>query len=803
MIKNYIKIALRNLFKYKIYSFINIIGLSVGISACILILLFVNDELSFDKYNANYDRIFRVHTQGSLSGRDINIAVSPAPLGETLVKEFPQVLAYTRLMPSRDMLIRYKNNVFVETNFFWADSGTFTVFTIPFIKGNPGKALSEPHTIVLTETLAKKYFGDEDPMDKIMNFEDGTPYTVRGVVEDCPRNSHWHYDIFASMSSIGLATSQEWLGNSVHTYLLLDKRSSIKNLESKIGDFTKKRVSQRIFEIFGVTYDQMLQAGNKYEFVFQPLSDLHLSSHLDYEIEPNSDIKYVYIFSMIALFILILACINFMNLSTARASLRSKEVGVRKVLGSEKKQLIIQFLFESMLLTACSVLIAILFAELLLPLFNDLTGRELYTSYFGNFEAIPAIVITILVVGFIAGSYPAFFLSSFKPVEVLGSKINLFGKSWLRSGLVVFQFAISIILIIGTMVVYNQMRYIQDMKLGFDKDHILVIQRAWALESQANTFKEELTKHSGIVSASNSDNIPGGFFNQTLFRTEGADTKQQIFAVISTDYDFAKTMGINIKEGRYFSKDYPSDTISVIINETGVKTFGFKDPIGKKVIFVGNNNIASNTFKIVGVAKDFHYESVHQRIRPLLIFLNRGQTAFLPIRLSTTDYSGTISEIEKLWKKFVPDKPIEYYFLNENFNQLYREEQKTGQIFTTFSIISILIACLGLLGLASFTAERRTKEIGIRKVMGASTSRIILLLSKEFIKWVLIANIIAWPVAYYFMNSWLESFAYRISFPYGILFVSASLAIIIALITVSSQAIRAANSNPVKSLRYE
>ncbi len=803
MFRNYLKVAFRNIFKYKTYSFINIIGLSVGIAACILILLFVNDELSFDKNNVNYDKIFRVHTNASLSGREINIALSPHSLGKALLKDFPEVTAFTRLMPSRNMLIRYKHNVFIETNFFWADSGTFSVFTIPFIKGNPKTALRDPHTVVLTESLAKKYFGDEDPMGKIMNFEDWTPYTVRGVVKDCPRNAHWHYDMFASMSSLGIDSTEQWLGNNLYTYILLNKASSINSLQAKLEDFTRKHVSKNIFEIFGVTYDQMMQSGNKYEFEFQPLTDIHLKSHLDYEIEPNSDIKYVYIFSMIAVFILILACINFMNLATARASLRTKEVGVRKVLGSNKKQLITQFLFESILLSGFAVIIAVVLSEMLLPLFNDITGRHLETAYFSNFEAIPAVVFSILFIGFLAGSYPAFFLSSFKPVAVLGSKISIFKNSWLRNGLVVFQFAISIILIIGTLVVYLQMRYIQNIKLGFDKDHILVIQRAWALENQAKTFKDELVKNAAIVSASNSDNMPGQLFSQNLYRTEGADTKQHIVSAMAADYDFARTMGIEMSQGRYFSRNYPSDTMSVVINETAAKIMGIKDPIGKRIISVGNPDPARTKFTIIGVMKDFHYESLHQKIRPLIMFLNRGQTAFLPIRLRTTDFAGNISLIEKLWKKFVPDKPLEFYFLNDNFDQLYRAEHKTSQIFTTFSIISIFIACLGLLGLASFTAERRTKEIGIRKVMGASTTGIIFLLSKEFIKWVLIANIIAWPIAFYIMTNWLEDFAYRINFPYWILFASALIAMLIAIITVISQALKAANSNPVNSLKYE
>ncbi|MGA7836487.1 MAG: ABC transporter permease [Ignavibacteriaceae bacterium] len=803
MFKNYLKIALRNIFKYKAYSFINIIGLSIGITACILILLFVNDELSFDKQNINSDKIYRVHTYGLLSGREINMAISPPPLGQALVKEFPEVVAFTRMMPNRNMLIRYKNNVFIEQNIFWADSGTFKVFTVPFLRGNADKALAEPHTVVLTEKLSKKYFGDEDPMDKIMNFEDGTPYTVRGVVADCPPNAHWHYDMFASFSSLGMANNDMWLNNNVYTYVLLKDNFSIKNIEDKIESFTEKHVSKNMVEIFGTTYKKMKAAGMRYEFAFQPLTDIHLNSHLDYEIEPNSDIKYVYIFSLIAIFILVLACINFMNLSTARASLRIKEVGVRKVLGSNKKQLITQFLFESMLITAIAILIAIVFSEMLLPLFNSISGKSLHSGYFSNYEAIPAIIFTVLFLGLLAGGYPAFFLSSFSPAVVLSSKLNIFKRSWVRSMLVVFQFTISIILLIGTFIVYSQMRYMQNKKLGFDKDHVLVIQRAWGLENNTNAFKEELLKNSGIVSVSNSDNLPGGVFGQTVFRTPGDDSKQNIFAAMSTDYDFAKTMGLELTEGRYFSRDFPADTMNVVINETAARLLGYKDPLGRLVQQIGNTDDSRNKSKIIGVLRDFHYESLHQKIRPLLIFLNKNQTAFLPVRISSNDFSADIELVKKLWKKFVPDKPLEYYFLNENFERLYRAEIKTGQIFTTFALISILIACLGLLGLASFTAERRTKEIGIRKVMGATTGRIIFLLSKEFIKWVLIANIIAWPLAYYFMNNWLQAFAYKINISIWIFPAAGFVAFLVALVTVSTQTLKASLSNPANALKYE
>jgi putative ABC transport system permease protein len=803
MIRNYMKIALRNLLKFKAYSFINIAGLAIGIAACMMILLYIKDELSYDRFNEKADQIYRVHTMGKLAGNEINIAVSPPPLGETLVREYPEVVQCTRLMPNTTMLIRYKDNVFNEANFFWADSTLFDVFTIPFIKGDPKTALAQPHTVVLTEKLAKKYFGNEDPIDKIMNFEDGTPYTVKGVVKNCPANAHFHYEIFASIASLGLGDTPFWIANNFFTYIVLKKGVPGSQLEAKLPDFVKKYAGPQMRELFGASYDDLRKTGTRYEFQMQPLTSIHLNSHLDYELEPNSDIKYIYIFSIIAVFILLIACINFMNLSTARSVIRSKEVGIRKVLGSNKSQLVKQFLAESILLTLISVIAAIALVEIFLPSFNSLAGKELHTSYFNNFLAIPALIAAVLIVGLIAGSYPAFFLSSFKPVTVLKGKLNGSGGSWLRSGLVVFQFAISIVLFIGTFVVYGQLKYVQQKSLGFDRDHVLVITRAWALEKQ-NTFKNELLNNTHIAGASFTDNIPGRNFGQTVFKPEGTSSPQQyILAVMSTDYDFAKTMKLKLSIGRFFSKENITDSLAVVLNESAVKLLGITDPVGKRIISPGRTAEQNVSYTIVGVLKDFHFESLHQKIRPLGIFLNRGLTAYLPVRIGAGDVTGSVSFIESQWKKFVPDKPFEYFFMDDDYNKLYQSEQKTGEIFTVFSVLAIFIACLGLFGLAAFTAERRTKEIGIRKVLGASTPGIVILLSREFTKWVLLANLIAWPLAYYFMTNWLQNFAYRIDPGPGIFFLAAVAALFIALITVSFQAIKVAVANPVGALRSE
>ena len=800
MLKNYLKIALRNLLKFKAYSLINVLGLAIGIAACIIIMLFVKDELSYDKFNKKAEQIYRVHVKAAVMGKEMKTANSPAPLGETFVKEFPEVEQYTRIMRSENMLIRYKENVFNENRFFWADSTVFDVFTIPFIEGNPKTALIEPHSIVLTTTTAKKYFGNEDPINKIMNFEDGTPYTVKGVVKDCPANSHFHYEIFASLSSINAWKDTRWMDLSFQTYIVLKKGASAKNLQDKLPALVKKYVGPELYQFLGLTFDDAQKRGYAFQFILDPLTSIHLYSDLDNEIETKSDIKYVYIFSIIAFFILAIACINFMNLATARSEMRSKEVGVRKVLGSKRGQLIKQFLIESVLLTSIAVFLSIVMVEIFLPVFNYFAGKQLHTSYFTNLLAIPALILTIIIVSLVAGSYPAFFLSSFLPIKVLKGKLLGKNGSFFRSGLVVFQFAISIILFIGTFVVYSQLNYIQRKKLGFDKDHILVIQRAWELQNHTQSFKDNLFKSNLVISASNTDNLPGQRFSSTVFKADNsASTQQHILACMSTDYDFAKTLGLEIIKGRYFSKEFYSDSQAVVINECAARIYNIKNPVGKRLVDARDNSAVN----IIGVLKDFNFESLHQEIKPIVIYLNREQTSNLAVKIRSNDLKSTISMIKNEWNKFVPGKPFEYYFLDDNFNELYQSEIKIQQIFTSFSVLAIFIACLGLLGLAAFTAERKTKEIGIRKTLGASVTGIILLLSKNYTKWVLIANIIAWPTAYYFMNKWLQDFAYKTEMSIWIFLLSGILALIIALLTVSANAVKAATANPVKSLKYE
>ena len=805
MLKNYFKIAIRNLLKFKAYSFINIMGLAIGITGCTLILLYIRDELNYDKYNKKADQIYRVHTKGVLGNNILDIAVSPAPMAGALLRDFPEVVQATRFQPSQNMLIRYGDKVFIENRFLWADSTIFDVFTIPLIKGDPKKALTEPHTVVLTESTAKKYFGDEDPIGKILSFEDGTPYTVTGVAEDCPVNSHFHYDILASMCTLEYSRSEFWIRNNFYTYIVLKKGFPAEQFQAKMPEVVKKYAGPQFLSALGLSYDDLRKRGNSYEFFIQPLTGIHLNSHLQYEIEPTGDITYIYIFSVIAIFILLIACINFMNLSTARSATRAREVGIRKVLGSNKKQIIKQFIAESILLAFIASVISVALVELLLPYFNQLAGKQLETAYFSSWTAIPALLLTVIIVGFIAGSYPAFFLSSFKPIEVLKGKIlSANQNSFLRSGLVVFQFAISIVLFIGTFVVYNQLMYVQNTKLGFNKDQVLIINRAWALEKEKETFENELKNNPGIIDAAGSGNIPGRTFGQTVFKPENAPEDHQYpLSIWQTDEDYASTMDLKMAEGRYFSKENPSDTTAVVLNETALKFLGMKDPIGKRLVLAGRTPDENQFFTIIGVVKDFHYQSLHEKIRPLVIFCQPHEHPFVNVRIRPQNVSKTIAFIKSEWKKFVPDKPFEFFFLNEEFSKLYKAEQRTGEIFTVFSVLAIFIASLGLFGLAAFTAERRSKEIGIRKTLGASVPGIVYLLSKEFTRWVLLANVIAWPVAYFIMSKWLEDFAYRIEMGWWMFLFSGSIALVIALVTVSFHAIKTAMLNPVKSLRYE
>ena len=810
MFSNHIKIALRNLLRFKAYSAINITGLAVGMACCILILLYVLDELSYDRFHKNADRIYRIGVDGTLGDNDFKAATSPPPLRNTLINDYPEVLSAARVGNFGFPVLRYGDKVFSEELFFWVDSTFFDVFTVEFVKGNPKTALSQPESVILTERMAKKYFGNEDPLGKLINSDNRRDYKVTGVVKEFPENSHFHFDFLASLSSYAFVDQQGWLNNNYYTYFLLQEDFSPEQFEAKLPSIVEKHVWPVIERFLNVPLEDLKKRGARYEYILQPLTDIHLYSNLDVELEPNGDIAYVYVFLLIAAGILLIACINFTNLATARSANRLKEIGVRKTLGSNKQQLIKQFLTESVLMAFIAVIISLIIIEIALPFFGTLVNKNLTFGLFTNVYTIPLLILFILFVGTFAGAYPALYLSSFNPVRVLKKETGHSGKNpWLRNSLVIVQFAVSITLFIGTIIVYNQLDYISNKKLGFNKDQVIVVKKTDDIAIQRpgiiESFINDLKSIPGVIDASNSINIFGENFGNTPYKMYGTNDNH-LMNILFADHNFASVYGIEMAKGRYYSKEYGSDTSSIVLNETAAKEFGIlDDPIGRQIARAHADGEVPDVYTVVGVMKDFHFQSLHQKIQPIIIHLfnQQGFGRNVSVKVNPDNIDKKLEEIENVWHKFAGNQAFEYVFFDEEFAKAYEAEKRTGIIVTVFSALAILIACLGLLGLAAFTTEQRTKEVGIRKILGASVPGIVVLLLKDFVKWVLISNIIAWPIAYFALNKWLEDFAYRINIDI-LAFIAASLtAITIAVITVSYQAIKAATANPVKSLRYE
>jgi putative ABC transport system permease protein len=807
MLKNYFKTALRNLLRQRGYSLINITGLAIGMACCLLILMFVNDELSYDNYSEYADRIHRITLKLKFGGRDLHAAVACAPMAKTLINDYPEVEEAVRFRSRGSYIIKYGENTFKEQRFIFSDPTFFKVFDIPLLKGNPGTALKDPNTLVLSKKTAEKYFGREDPIGKIVKVDNKDDYKITGVFDQIPHNTHFHFDVIASLDSLEESREQMWWSFNFNTYLVLSPQADPKSLEAKFSGFIKKYMAPQLEKLIGQSYDKMIASGNlMMEFSLQPLQQIHLYSDLAAELAPTSDIKYVYIFSAIAFFILVIASINFMNLSTARSAGRAREVGIRKVVGSQRSQLVRQFLSESMLLSIISMILALVLVKLALPSFNNLSGKTLTFSNFYHGEMILAVIVVTLLTGILAGLYPAFFISAFQPIKVLKGQLKSGVKSgWLRSGLVVFQFTASIILIIGTLVVMSQLKYIQNKKLGFNKEQVLILDNAYLLDKQAEIFKNEMLAHSQIKSATISSflPVPSDRNNSAVF-PEGQLTNKNSTSLENwrVDYDYIKTLGMKIIKGRDFSREFSTDKTAVIINQQTAKQFDWKEPLGKHLSRVTSDEGDLTSYTVIGVVEDFHFDSLRNTIGPLLMYLGEAN-GLMSFRINTRDISGTIALLKDKWNKFLPGQPFEYFFLDERFYEIYKAEQQLGKIFGIFAVLAIFVGCLGLFGLAAFIAERRTKEIGIRKALGASVSNIIRLLSKEFVILVAAANVIAWPAAYLIMNQWLKDFAYRTSLNFITFLAAGAAALIIALLTTSYQAIKAALSDPVQSLKYE
>lgn len=808
MWKNYFKLAYRSLLRHKTFSAINLLGLSIGITACLICLLYVKNEWGYDRFHEKADRIVRVVFQGNIQGEVLKEAHVMPPVAGVLVADYPEVMAATRirLMGAPTITVdgyQFRNHqaAFVEANFF-------EVFTFPFLKGNPEKALSEPNSIVLSQSIAETYFGDQDPMGKIIwmnNGEDG--FSVTGVMADMPHHSHFRFDMLASMSTFPEAGNPSFMVSEFYTYLVLPERYDYRKLEAKLPQVTEKYMGPQLQTGMGITLKAFEAAGNKIGLYLQPLTSIHLHSDLRGELGPGGDIRYVYIFSAIAVFMLLIACINFINLSTASGSRRAREVGVRKVLGAAQRQLRGQFLAESILLSGFALLLALVLLQLTLPVFNDFSAGQLGFSFSKTLWLLPVLILFGLGVGVLAGAYPAFFLSSFNTVNVLkGAPTGQLGKRriGLRSGLVVFQFCISIILIMGSMVVYSQLGYIENKDLGYDKEQVLVLPHVGQLGNNAETFRQQLLQDERVAHVSISGYLPSGpSYNNNYFVFPEEDPSLQIKTLrYDVDEEYLPTLGLELIAGRNFSEEYGSDDAAMLINETAAKALGWEnDALGKRLTH-SNNEGERTVYKVIGVVKDFHFRSMHEHIAPLVMTLGSGNGAVIA-KIKTDQVTGLLQSIKDKWTSMAVDEPFAYSFLDDRFYQTYAPERRMGKVITIFSGLTVFIACMGLFGLATFTTKQRTKEIGIRKVLGAEIAGIVLMLSGDFLKLVVIAAICAFPISAWIMGAWLEGFAYRISIGPWIYLGAGMIATLVTFLTTGYLALQAARTNPVSHLRNE
>ncbi len=793
MFLNYLKSTYRNLIRHKGYSFINIFGLSVGISCCILIMLFLKDELSYDQFQENSDRIFRVVSKYSFKGNTKYHAGMPAPLAAAIINEYNYAVKITRFGAGYGDVIRNENVQTRGNRFELADPNIFDVFTIPLVAGNSQTALNDPNSIVISESLAKKYFVDKNPIGKILQigredfFHD---YKVTGVFKDLPTNSHFKFDCLASFQAAYIKGNEgnlTWGASNYETFILLQKNFPIQSMENVIKQIFEKHNS--------------FSNGLKYNYFLQPLTQIHLNLNPGNELPTERESSTILIFAGIVLLILLIACINFINLATAQASMREKEVGVRKVVGADRLQLTNQFLGESVILSLLAFVIAIPIVEALLPAFNQYTDKNLTLFSYDNVYLILVLPLMAILIGIIAGSYPALFISSFQPVSILHGRLykgKANTKSGLRSILVIAQFVVSIIFIVSTLIMNNQLQFIKNKNLGYNKDHIVVIPiYDQSIKAKYKLYKTEILRNASVINATASSYLPSEQgYNQNVYFKGPAEEKMEYMSWIPVDEDFIATMKLELTRGSNFSMDNSNASVSYVLNESAAKQIGWNNPVGEQMNIIGWGNV-------IGVIKDFHFQSLHNKIEPLALCVYPEAYQYLHIRVKTENISGTISFMENKWKELFPDKVFEYSFFDEDFDKLYKAEIRLESIFNFITALAMLVACLGLFGLVHYSTERRTKEIGIRKILGSTIPNVMLLLIKDFIGWILIANMIAFPIAYYFMNKWLQDFAYRIEMNWWIFILSGGGALLIAIVTVSFQVIKAATANPVKALKYE
>jgi len=799
MFKNYLKIAIRGLFKYKAYSLINILGLAVGIAASVLIFLYVRDETSYDRFHANADRIYRITADWSNKGDSkIHQLGTPSILARTIRDKYPQAESVAQLCgPLGDVFLKYKDIGLKETEVFVAEPDFFDVFTFPLMKGDPATALRDPNSVVLSQSLAVKTFGDEDPLGRALEVQawgDQKLYKVTGVARDVPRNSHFRFEMLVSMKTFFRGDETGWTSNNFTTYLLLRKGVTEKLMEENLVEIDK-------------LYPTAGRAHIPWIWTLEPITRIHLEADLATGNQPNGSMAYVSLFSIVAVLVLLIASINFVNLATARSARRAREVGIRKIVGSYKHQLIGQFLGESMLLGLLALVLAVGLIQAALPLYRNLTGKALGLAYFSDPLVIPGLMGLALAVGFLAGLYPAFFLTSFNHADVLkGSPLAGKGRRSLilRNGLVVFQFAMSVLLIIGSLTIGRQLEFIRNRRLGFDKEHVVVVHNAEVLGSQLDAYGERLRQRPEVIGATAVRSVPGQGTSNWGIGVEGVASDRPLnMNFLTCDQDFASVLNIRMAEGRFLSRDFPSDAEAVVINKKAAEYFGLPDPVGKKVRIWWTHK----AYTIIGIMDNVHFESLHRDVRPMGYLLpeaiGSSRRPFLLVRAGAGKAADVLSELQRAWDSFAPGLPFEFSFLDERVNGLYQNDIRAGKIVSVFSFLAIFVSCLGLFGLAAFVTEQRTKEIGVRKVLGAGHSSVAWLLTRQFVKWVIVATLIAWPVGYWVMSRWLEGFAFRTTLSAGIFLGSGLAALGIAVLTVSSQVIKAALANPAKSLKYE
>ena len=808
MYKNYFTIAWRTFVKSKGYSFINIAGLAVGLSACLLIGLYVKHELSYDRFHEKASRVYRVNMELKFGDNHMHLAVANPLFGETAKNEIQQVEQTTRLRWYGSFLVKKGNENIREGNIAWADSTLFDVFTLPMISGDPKTALTEPNSIVITESVARKYFDRTDVLGETLTIDNTESRKITGVIKDLPSNMHFQFTSFVPIIEDEYALEGTWAGSqNWNTYLLLKEGADVDEVDALVNKMLDRHLGPQLKAVIGKTLGEFKSEGNFFKASLIALPDIHLQSDRIGELYGSGNIQYVYIFSAIAACILFIAIINFMNLATARSANRAREVGMRKVMGSVKSALVGQFITESVLTCAAAMVSAVAITVLVFPFFNELTGKPLNSSILLAPQVIVVLLMFTLVVGIVSGSYPAFYLSAFQPVSVLKGKNNASGKrSVFRNVLVVFQFSASVFLIAGTLIVFRQLQYIQQKDVGYNREQLLIINNIDKLENRTDALKTSLLQVRGVEKTTVTGFLPVNYYrnNDSFFTSRSLDTKDMIsMQKWMIDEDYLETMGMQLLEGRNFSKEIAADTASLILNESAAKFLGSHDILEKKLYrIVDENTKTLKEFRVIGIVKDFNFSSLREAVKPLAFIFGSDEGA-MTLRLQGSDLTETLSAIEDKWKSVASDLPFEYSFMDVDFDQLYKGERQSGKLITYFASLSILISCLGLFGLATFMAEQRTKEIGIRKVMGASVTGITALLSKDFLKLVLIAVAIAIPVAWYFTDKWLQAFAYHIDVEWWIFVIASMLALIIALMTVSVQAVKAAVQNPVNSLRSE